>query len=458
METRKDFASKLGMVLATAGSAVGLGNIWRFPVEAGARGGATFIIIYILCVIALGIPLIVAEFAVGRAAHTNTSAAYEKLTTSRFWRQTGRLGVLTGWIIMCYYVVVSGWTLAYLVKALMSPPIGAADAVAKGGAYWSDFFDSFISGVWLPTICVVVFMLLSHFVIVRGVQSGIEKFSKLMMPMLFVILIVLCVSSFFMSGAREGLSFLFRPDFSQLSFSTVLAALGQSFFSLSLGMGCLCTYASYFSRTTNLTRTATQVAGIDSLVAIMAGIIIFPAVFSAGIQPDAGPSLVFVALPGVFEEVFGAWPWVAYIVSILFYFLLVLATLTSLISLHEVPTAYLSEDFHLSRKKATTIVTLSVVVVGALCSMSWGPLADVKLFGLCIFDLFDWVSSHILLVVSGGLIACFVGWKMDRATLQTELTSDGQIPLRRVRWITFLLRWFAPIVILLIFLSGIGVI
>lgn len=445
------------MVLATAGSAVGLGNIWRFPVEAGAMGGATFILIYILCVVALGIPLIVAEFAVGRSAHTNTAAAFERLTTSRFWRQTGRLGVLTGWIIMCYYVVVSGWTLAYLVKAIMSPPIGS-ETVAKGGGYWQEFFTSFTSDAWLPTICVLVFMLLSHFIIVRGVQSGIEKFSKLMMPMLFVLLIVLCVSSFFMSGAREGLAFLFRPDFSQLTFSTILAALGQAFFSLSIAMGCLCTYASYFSRSTNLTRTAFQVAGIDTLVAIMASIIIFPAVFSAGIQPDAGPSLVFVALPSVFEEAFGAWPWASYAVSIMFYFLLVLATLTSLISLHEVPTAFLSEDFHMSRRKATTIVSVSVVLVGVVCSLSWGPLADVELFDLNIFGMFDWVSSQILLVVGGALITCFVGWKMDRAQLYNELTSYGQVPLRRVRWIVYLLRWFAPFVILLIFLSGIGLI
>ena len=458
MENRKDFASKLGMVLATAGSAVGLGNIWRFPVEAGSMGGATFIFIYILCVVALGIPLAVAEFAVGRSAHSNTVSAYDKLTKNRFWRLTGRLGVFTGWIIMGYYVVVSGWTLAYLIKAVTMPPIHAADAVAKGGAYWQDFYDSFTTNTWLPVVCVLIFIMLSHFVIVRGVQGGIEKFSKVMMPVLFVILVVLCVSAFFMSGAREGLAFLFRPDFSQLKFSTVLAALGQAFFSLSLGMGCLSTYASYFSRETNLTRTATQVAGIDTLVAIMASIIIFPVVFSAGIEPSAGPSLVFVALPSVFEEVFGAWPWVAYFVSILFYFLLVIATLTSLISLHEVLTAYMSEGFNMSRSKATSIVSISVVLVGAVCSLSWGPLADVKLFGLNLFGLFDWVSSRVLLVIGGGLIACFVGWKMDRMLLYNELTSNGRIPLRHVSWIIFLLKWFAPILILLIFLSGIGVI
>lgn len=456
MEKRKDFASKMGMVLATAGSAVGLGNIWRFPVEAGNNGGAAFIIIYLLCVLTLGIPLIVAEFVVGRAAHTNTAQAYKRLTRNTFWQQTGRLGIITGWLIMGYYVVVSGWTLAYFLKALATPPTIAAH-IAKQPGYWSDFFNELTSDALLPVLCVIAFALMSHFIIVRGVEKGIERFSKVMMPMLFILLIVLCICSFFTPGAKEGLTFLFRPDFSQVTFGTLLSALGQAFFSLSIGMGCLCTYASYFSRDTDLLGTALKVAGIDSLVAIMAGIIIFPAVFSVGIRPDAGASLVFIALPSVFQEAFGAFPWLAYAVSIMFYFLLLLATLTSLVSLHEVPTAFLAEDFHMKRRTATTIVTLSVIVIGTLCSLSMGPLADWKLFGKSIFDCLDWVSANVLLVVGGGLITFFVGWKMESKTLRDELTNYGNYPYHTRKWIIVLLRWFVPFVIFLIFLSGIGV-
>lgn len=457
MEKRNDFASKLGMVLATAGSAVGLGNIWRFPVEAGNNGGAAFIIIYIFCVLLLGIPLIVAEFAVGRAAHTNTARAYKHLTSNTFWQQTGRLGVLTGWIIMGYYVVVSGWTLAYLFKAILTPPSEAA-RIAQEPTYWSDYFQQLSSDAVLPVLCLVAFALMSHFIITRGVEKGIERFSKIMMPMLFVLLIVLCVCAFFTKGASEGLSFLFKPDFSKVTFRTFLAAMGQAFFSLSIAMGCLCTYASYFSRETDLLGTALKVAGIDSLVAIMAGIIIFPAVFSVGIHPDAGPSLVFVALPSVFQEAFGAVPWLAYAVSIMFYFLLILATLTSLVSLHEVPTAFLVEDCRMTRRRATTIVTLTTIIVGTICSLSMGPLADWTLFGKNIFDCFDWVSSQVLLVVGGGMITFFVGWKMDAFTLRNELSSDGRFPYQQRTWIVLLLRWFVPFIIIAIFLSGIGII
>ncbi|MBR1594273.1 MAG: sodium-dependent transporter [Alloprevotella sp.] len=456
MEKRSDFASKLGMVLATAGSAVGLGNIWRFPVEAGNNGGAAFIIIYLMCVVLLGIPLMVAEFAVGRAAHTNTARAYKLLSKSAFWQQTGRLGVLTGWVIMGYYVVVSGWTLAYFFKALLTPPTKAA-SIAQEPNYWADYFQWLSADAVVPVLCLIAFTLMSHFIITRGVEKGIERFSKIMMPMLFILLIVLCVCSFFTKGAAEGLTFLFKPDFSKVTFGTILAALGQAFFSLSIGMGCLCTYASYFTRETNLLGTAFKVAGIDTLVAIMAGIIIFPAVFSAGIHPDAGASLVFIALPGVFQEAFGGLPWLAYAVSVMFYFLLILATLTSLVSLHEVPTAFLAEDFHMSRRRATSVVTVTVILVGTLCSLSMGPLSGYTLFDKNIFDCFDWVSSQVLLVVGGGMITFFVGWKLDAFTLRNELTSDGLYSYRSRIWIVPLLRWFAPFVIMAIFLSGIDI-
>lgn len=451
---RTNFAGKVGLVLATAGSAVGLGNIWRFPVTAGHDGGGAFIIVYIFCVLLLGIPLMTAEFVVGRHAHANTSAAYRGLARGRLWRSVGTLGVFTGWFIMCYYVVVSGWILYYLalsVHDLFSP------AVVGSATAYADLFNRFVSNPWEPLICVVLFVLMSHYVIVRGVERGIERFSKILMPMLFVIMVVLAVCSLFTEGAGRGLSFLFKPDFTKLTFRTVLDAMGQAFYSLSIAMGCLCTYASYFKKNVGLMSTAFKVGAIDTIVAVMAGIIIFPAVFSTGIRPDAGASLVFVALPAVFKEAFAAVPLLGGIVSVMFYFLLVLATLTSVISLHEVPTAYLSEECHMSRRRAATVVSVVCIAVGALCSLSMGAVPSLVLDGRPLFDWFDSISSLLLLPVGGFLIAVFVGWKLNRQVLWSELSGADGRTNRNAHWVVWLLRYFVPPFVLLIFLSGLGV-
>lgn len=451
---RADFASKLGMILATAGSAVGLGNIWRFPVMTGNNGGAAFILIYIVCIILLGIPLMTAEFMVGRHAHTNTAQAYKKMSKGWVWRKIGKFGVITAWFILSYYIVVSGWALDYLVESLANRFNRMA---AEGDATtYANHFQNFVSNPYLPIVYTAVFMLASHYVIVKGVKKGIERFSKIFMPLLFVILLVLVVCSLFTSGAKAGLTFLFKPDFSKITFQTFLDALGQSFYSLSIGMGCICTYASYFSKDIKLVNTAFKIGAIDTMVAIMAGIIIFPAVFSAGIMPDAGPSLVFIALPNVFQQVFGSVPALSYVVSVLFYSLLVLATLTSVISLQEVVTAYLSEDLKMSRKKAATIVTCVCIFVGSICSLSMGPLKGIHLLGRNVFDFFDFFSGQIMLPVSGFFIALFTGWIMKRDIIRQQLPAGTP-------WETFLnkvqvslLRYFVPFAILLIFMSGIG--
>lgn len=450
---RTNFAGKVGLVLATAGSAVGLGNIWRFPVTAGNNGGGAFILVYILCVLLLGIPLMTAEFVVGRHTHANTATAYRSLTRGPLWRNVGALGVFTGWFIMCYYVVVSGWILYYLFESvvdLFTPP-----AIGNASTY-AALFDHFVANPWKPLVCVVLFVLMSHYVIVRGVERGIERFSKILMPLLFIIMAVLVVCSFFTSGASQGMSFLFKPDFSKVTYRTVLDAMGQAFYSLSIAMGCLCTYASYFKRNVGLMSTAFKVGAIDTLVAVMAGIIIFPAVFSTGIRPDAGTSLVFVALPAVFREAFASVPLLGGVVSVLFYSLLVLATLTSVISLHEVPTAYLSEECHMSRRRAATVVSVVCIAVGALCSLSMGAVPSLQAGGRTLFDWFDSISSLILLPVGGFLIAVFVGWMLNRSILWDELSDDGRQPSRGARWVVCLLKYFVPPVVLLIFLSGLG--
>ena len=279
-----------------------------------------------------------------------------------------------------------------------------------------------------------------------------------MMPILFIIMLILVFFSVFTEGAKEGLEFLFKPDFSKLTYSTVLTAMGQAFFSMSIAMGCLCTFASYFNKDANLINIAFKVGTIDTLVAIMSGIIIFPAVFSAHFAVNSGPSLVFIALPNVFQQAFAHIPIISYFASILFYFLLVLATLTSVISLHEVPTAFLAEHFNISRKKATTIVTATICFFGTICSLSNGPLSNITLYEMNIFDIFDFVSGQIFLPIGGMLIAIFVGWDMDKNIIRNQLTNFGTISGEGATAIVFLLKYIIPIITFLIFLSGLNII
>ena len=450
---RENFGSKLGVILAAAGSAVGLGNIWRFPVETGQNGGAAFIIIYILCIILLGLPIMMSEFLIGRYTHSNTAGAYRKLAPGTQWKWVGRLGVLSGFVILSYYSVVAGWTAEYTVLAVTNH---------FDGKTTSDFpviFSEFASNPWKPMLWMFAFMIITHVVVVRGVKSGIEKFSKIMMPALFVIILILVVCSVSLPGASKGVEFLLKPDFSKIDGSGILSAMGQAFFSLSLGLGCLCTYASYFGKETNLGKTAFNVSIIDTMVAIMAGFIIFPAVFNAGYQldgDDIGPSLIFITLPNVFQQAFGGLPFLSYIFAVMFYFLLVVAALTSTISMHEVVTAYVSEEFGMKRRKAAWIVTLACSFVGIFCSLSFGPLDGVKIFGMGIFDLFDYVSSNIFLPVGGMFISLFTGWYLDKKFVRQEITNGGEIKAPYFRLFIFILRYVAPVAIGLILLNQLG--
>ena len=453
-QNRTNFGSRFGIIMAAAGSAVGLGNIWRFPVETGNNGGAAFLLVYILSVAVLGIPLMVAEFFVGRYAHSNTATAYRKLSKSAFWGNLGFISVIGATLILSYYIVVAGWVLKYMIysaNGTLSAIFNASDA-----SNYTALFNGFASDVWSPIICMVFFILMSHCSIILGVQKGIEKFSKIFMPMLFVILIVLVVFSLFTPGAKDGLYFLFHPDFSKLNSQSILSAVGQSFYSLSLCMGCLCTYASYFSKKVNIVNTAVSISLIDSIVAIMAGIIIFPAVFSSNIDPQTGPSLVFIALPSAFHQAFGNWPIISYIVSTLFYVLLVLATLTSAISLHEVPTAYISEAWNVKRTHAATIVTVICCLLGILCSLSMGILSDVTLFDKNIFELFDYTTTTLMLPLCGILITVFIGWKVNKYLIVSELTNNTYKNPAVVNIIVWILKYVAPLLLIVTFLNGLG--
>ncbi|MCF0185417.1 MAG: sodium-dependent transporter, partial [Bacteroidaceae bacterium] len=382
-KNRGNFGTKVGAVLAAAGSAIGLGNVWRFPYETGANGGAAFLIIYLCCVLIIGVPLMVAEFAVGRRSRTNSYRAFPALGATGLWKYVGGLCVLTGTLILCYYGVVQGWTIEYVVQAGIN---GLADKTPED--YTADF-NNFVSDPVRPLIYLFVSMALTLGVILMGVQKGIERASKVMMPMLFVFIIVLVGCSVTLPGAMDGIKFMLYPDFSKVTPATFLAAMGQAFFSLSIGMGCLCTYASYFPKEANLFGNALNIAGIDTLIAILSGLIIFPAAYAVGIEPGAGPSLVFITLPNVFYQAFGQWPWLAYIFSLMFYLLLAMAALTSAISLLEPPTLWIHEEFRIRRRYAAPIATVFCVLVGVACSLSMGVWGGYKIFGMTLFDFFD---------------------------------------------------------------------
>ena len=447
---RVNFGSKLGAILAAAGSAVGLGNVWRFPYEAGNHGGAAFICIYLGCVFLFGLPIMISEFIIGRRSKASTGKAYQALAPHTPWRWVGYLGVLTGFLILGYYAVVAGWTLEYVLQAV----IGGFDG--KDSETFIRMFSEFSQHPFRPLLWLFVFVLTTHFVIVKGVKEGIERSSKVLMPLLFVLVVALAVCSVLLPGAEKGVEFLLKPDFSQVTADVFLGAMGQAFFSMSLGMGCLSTYASYFGKDTRLGATAMSVGLIDTLVAILAGLIIFPAAFSVGIQPDAGPSLIFITLPNVFQQAFSGFPLLGNVCALLFYVLLAMAALTSTISLHEVPTAFLHEKFGFTRGKAARLVTLGILVVGTASSLALGDWGEVTLFGMNIFDFLDFFTAKIMLPLGGMMASVFVGWIIDKQVVRAEVTNDGRLKAPYYPVFLFILRYLAPVGILVIFLNELG--
>ena len=446
---RVNFGSKIGAILAAAGSAVGLGNIWRFPYETGNHGGAAFILVYLACILILGLPIMIAEFTVGRRAKASTGKAYSILAPGTQWKWLGFLGVLAGLLILGYYSVVAGWTLEYTLTAVTNGFEG------KGPEYFVGAFQSFSQDPIRPVVWLLVFLLLTHYIVVKGVKDGIEKSSKIFMPVLFILIIVLAVCSISLPGASKGLEFLLKPDFSKVNADVFLGAMGQAFFSLSLGMGCLSTYASYFNDDTKMGKTALSVGVIDTFVAILAGLIIFPAAFSVGIQPDAGPSLIFITLPNVFQQAFGTVPFLATIFSLMFYILLALAALTSTISMHEVVTAYLNEQFGWKRSRAAILVTAFCAITGILSSLSLG-IWDAKIFGLSCFDFLDFVTAKLMLPLGGLLVAVFVGWYLKRSISYGELTNYGKDKASYFPVYMFIIKYVAPVAIAMIFINELG--
>lgn len=451
MTNRGNFGSKLGIVLATAGSAVGLGNVWRFPFMTGQNGGAAFIIIYVVCVLLLGVPGMVSEFIVGRHSQANAARAYAKFNGNKAWGFVGILGVLTSTIILGFYAVVAGWCLQYLAASVLGRLRGDS-------AFVLDYFQRFSTDPLKPAVLGVAFVLITHFIIVRGVKNGIERVSKILMPLLFILLLIIVAASCSLPGAGRGIEFLLMPDFSKLSSQVFLEALGQAFFSLSLGTACLCTYASYFSKQTHLLQAAGQIALVDLLIAVLSGLMIFPAAFSVGVLPDSGPSLIFITLPNVFQQAFSFMPWLGYVISIMFYALLVFAALTSTISMHEIGTAFFTEELNLKRSSAAWILTVVCSLIAVLCSLSVGQ-ADLQVMGRSLMDFCDFLTAQIMLPSGALLTSILVGWCASKTLVREEFTNFETSSAKSFFGIyMFCIRFVVPVSIFLILMHQFGVI
>lgn len=436
------FVTRLGGILAAVGSAVGLGNIWRFPYETGANGGAAFLLVYVACVLLLGTPLMLAELTVGRASHSNAIGAYHRLAPGSAWWLTGLIGMVSNLLIIGFYSVVAGWTLHYT-------------SVSVAGTLRLQDFGAFMQGPWMPLAWMSLFVVLNVVILLGGVQKGIERASNILMPILGVLMLVLCVNSILLPDAGSGLSFLFHPDFSKITGQTILSAMGQSFFSISMGVGTLLIYGSYLPNSTKMGKVSLSICLLDTLIAILAGIIIFPACFAYGIQPDSGPGLAFITLPNVFMQMPGGYFW-----SIVFFLLLAVAALTSSISMLECPIAILQEQLKCSRRVAVVVVALVAWLLGVGCCLSFCPAyaETFSVAGLSLFDLFDKATANYLMPLGGLLVSLFVGWRMDRQKLHDTLTNFGKDSGRYIPVFLFVVRYFAPLCILLIFLSGLGLI
>jgi len=440
---RENFGSKIGIIAAAAGSAVGLGNIYRFPCVAGENGGSAFLIVYLAIVLFLGIPLMVGEFVIGRRSQKNPVGAFKALAPkAKCWSSIGYMGVICGFLIMAFYSTVAGWTLESIYKSIINYYHGKDLATIEQG-----FTDS-INMTFRPILWQGIFILMSAFIIVKGIEKGIEKYSKILMPILVAILIILCVKSLTLPGAGEGVKFLFKPDFSKISGEVLISALGQVFFSMSLGMGALITYGSYISKKDNLVSTSLMVGLSDTFVAILAGIIIFPAAFSFGIKPEAGSSLAFNTLPMLFDQMRGG-----YFFCLIFFVLLAIAALTSAISLLEVLAAYLTEELHISRAKATIFSSTGAFIISILAALSLHNGSNLTIFGFTIFDGLDKLTSMVLLTLGGLLTVIFIGWKLKKSDFEDEFTNNGTVNLKLKKFFYFIIKFVAPVAIAVIMIS-----
>lgn len=435
---RDAFGSKFGVIAAAAGSAVGLGNIWRFPLVTTQNGGGAFLLIYVGFVLLIGIPVMMSEFSIGRRAQLNAFGSFKKLAPGTPWFMVGFLGILTAFAILAFYSTVAGWTLEYLYQSLTGQILKVTDM--------SRNFSEFSSGTWRPLMWQLVIMLITGVVVYAGIQKGIEKFTKILMPVLALLIVLVAIRSVTLKGAFEGVKYLFIPDWSAISFKTVLMALGQAAFSLSIGMGTLITYGSYIQKDNNLLRTSTQVALTDTGIAIVSSLMVVPAIFAfsgstvANLSP--GPGLVFEVLPDVFKAIPGG-----VVIAAVFFFLLAVAALTSTISVLEVVVAFIKEELNFSRRNATLIASISITILGIFATLSFGVLSDFTILGQTIFGLLDYASANIMLTFGALFIVIFVGWRMGKSAFIDEISNQGTLSSGFFKIIFFIIRFIAPVAI-----------
>ncbi len=446
-QRRDAFSSRLGVVAATLGSAVGLGNIWKFPFLTGVNGGAAFIIVYIIATLLVGLPVMISEHMLGRKARANAIGALQKLAPKQMWWLVGAAGVLAAYLILAFYTEVAAWVFAYIVKSI-GGGLASTDPNVTSAAFTQLVSNPVASLVWQWVVLGWVSV-----IIIAGVSKGIEAMTKRLMPLLFVLLIIIDIRSLTLPGGGAGLAFLFKPDFSKVTGATLLVALGLSFFKLSVGMGTMITYGSYFRDDQDIPVTATRVMLADLLVSILAGIAIFPAVFAFGFEPGAGPSLLFITIPAVFSQM----P-LGNVVMVLFFILAAVAATGAMLSLFEVPVAYLCEKLGWSRLKATLATAISLVVVGSTAALSNSLLANFKPFGMTMFDLFDYTTSNLLLPIGGFFICLFVGWKWGYNEVRAALTNGGQLKNERLARLFYgVVKFVSPVLVFVVLLNGLGV-
>ncbi|MCS7233802.1 MAG: sodium-dependent transporter [Synergistetes bacterium] len=438
---RGSWTSRVGFIMAAAGSAIGLGNIWKFPYLTGKNGGFAFLIVYLAIVFTMGISVMLAEVVVGKAAQRNPVGAFAKLGGG-LWPLVGFMGLVAGFIILSFYSVVAGWTIAYMIKA-PTGLLASTDPKVLG-----DIFGKFVSDPVEPLIYHAIFMALTILIVAAGIEKGIEKWCKLLIPGLVVILGVLIIRAVTLPGALKGILFYLSPDFSKINAKVVNAALGQAFFSLSLGMGCIMTYASYFPREENAPKSVIWVTFMDTLVAFLAGLVVMPAVFAFGFDPAAGPGLTFITLPAVFAKMPLGALW-----AVLFFLLLFFAAITSSISILEVIVAYFVDEMGMSRKKAATIFGIIIFFIGIPSSLSLGKWSGFTIMGKVFLDFMDYLASNIMLPLGGIFISLFVGWVFWKRAL-IEATSEGRYTLAWAPLWKVVCRYFAPLAIAWILISG----
>lgn len=446
MDQKRDlFSSKFGIIAAAAGSAIGLGNIWKFPYITGQNGGGAFLLIYLVCILLVGLPVLISEMLVGRRGRRNAVESFTEISKVKAWKIPGGLAMGTSFFILSFYGVVAGWTLKYIGITLSGGFSGkSSDEIAN-------IFTGFITNSVDPIIYQICFMVITAVVVIFGVKKGIERASKILMPFLLVVIVILNIRSLTLDGAAEGIKFLFNPDFSQLTKAGVLEALGHAFFTLSLGMGIMITYGSYINKDISLGKTAIQVGIADTVIALLAGIAIFPAVFAFGIEPSSGPGLVFITLPNIFNQMVGG-----KFFEVIFFILLAVAALTSTVSLLEVVVAYVSEDFKLGRKRATALTTLALIIVGAVCSLSMSPdsaISSVKILDKNIFDFIDYLTSNWMLPLGALAVSVFVGWFMKKSDILDELKSGNIYKAKFANAFIFMVKFVTPVLIAIIFLN-----